>query len=100
MFFLLRTVFWLSVVFLSLPWPEDSADLAPVPAAAERKMHTLLGRAAGMARAELEKECLRAPAACLKAAAQLSGMAAGPAFAGKGKETRRAQAVDAEAAAN
>jgi len=66
MFFLLRVVFWLAIVFASISWPEDvrppaRAEIAP-------KAREILGKTLEQAREGVEKACVRAPIACLEAA--------------------------------
>ncbi|WP_026607906.1 hypothetical protein [Methylocapsa acidiphila] len=80
MFFLLRVVFWLGIVFASLPWPED---FRPARAGVETKAREMLGAAVDGARAGIGKVCLDAPAACLDAAGGLGRLASAAAREGK-----------------
>ncbi len=99
MLFLLRSIFWLSIVFASISWPSD--PIAPVMAKvrAARGVHDILGQTIGMAQAGAEKACLRGPAACLEGEAHLSCMVAGQ-RAGGDKTPPNSPVVDASAAAN
>ena len=85
MLFLLRSIFWLSIVSYFLPWPEDEIALFLSKSDVKSEAQDILGRTVGMAQAAAEQECLRAPAACLKGAARLSRKAAGHLTASKDK---------------
>jgi hypothetical protein len=98
MLFLLRSLFWLSIVFASISWPSD--PVAPVMAKAAREMQDILGQTAGMAQPGAGKACLRAPAACLAGAAHLTRMVAGRPSGGNGKTAPNSPVVDAPAAAH
>jgi hypothetical protein len=98
MLFLLRSLFWLSIVFASISWPSDSG--APVMAKAAREMRDILGQTAGMAQAGAGKACLGAPAACLAGAAHLSRMVTGQRSGGDGKTPPNSPVVDTPAAAH
>jgi hypothetical protein len=82
MLFLIRAIFWLSIVSYFLPWPEDKIALFLTKCDLKSEAQDILGRTVGMA---AERECLRVPATCLKEAARLSRMAAGHLMAGKDK---------------
>ena len=75
MWFLIRSAFWLSIVFALLPWPEDSGLGSSPPAAIWSRTRDAIGAALGKARAASEKICTDSPLACLKAAARLDQFA-------------------------
>ena len=75
MWFLIRSAFWLSIVFALLPWPEDSGLGSSPPAAIWSRTRDAIGAALGKARAASEKICTDSPLACLKAAARLNQFA-------------------------
>ena len=85
MLFLIRVIFWLSIVSYFLPWPEDKIALFLTKSDVKSEAQDILCRTVGMAQAAAERECLRAPAACLKGAARLSRMTGGHLTAGKDK---------------
>src|ERR1700730_13248044 len=85
MLFLIRAIFWLSIVSYFLPWPEDEISLLLTKSDVKSEAQDILGRTVGMAQAAAERECLRAPAACLQGAARLSRMAVGHLTTGKDK---------------
>jgi len=76
MWFLIRSAFWLSIVFALLPWPDDSGFGSSPPAAIWSRTRDAIGAALGKARAAGEKICTDSPLACLKAAARLDQFAA------------------------
>lgn len=100
MLFLLRCIFWLSIVYASISWPSD--PLAPVvtKASAAREVRDILSQTLGIAQAGAGKACLHAPAACLEGAAHLSSMAAGWHSGGNKTNPPTSMVVDAPAAAN
>ena len=57
MWFLIRSAFWLSIVFALLPWPEDSGLGSSPPAAIWSRTRDAIGAALGKARAASEKIC-------------------------------------------
>ncbi|SFK22614.1 hypothetical protein [Methylocapsa palsarum] len=70
MFFLLRCVFWLTIVYAAIFWPKDfdrkaAADILP-------KTRQLAGDALEQARDEIVRSCVSAPAACLEASGYLN----------------------------
>jgi hypothetical protein len=69
MLFLIRAIFWLSIVSYFLPWPEDKIALFLTKSDLKSEAQDILGRTVGMAQAAAERECLRVPAARLKEAA-------------------------------
>jgi hypothetical protein len=78
LWFLIRVVFWLSIVFSLMPWPQDSAR----PWAARPTSPTIWARAGeairaaiGKAQAKGEKICAKSPTACLEAATKLGEVA-------------------------
>jgi hypothetical protein len=75
MWFLIRSAFWLSIVFALLPWPEDAGLGSSPPAAIWSRTRDAIGAALGKARAASEKICTDSPLACLKAAARLDRLA-------------------------
>jgi hypothetical protein len=77
MLFLLRSIFWFSIVFASVSWPSDPLGSVMAKVSAARRVQDSLGQTIGTAQAGTERACLRAPAACLEGAAPLSRMAAG-----------------------
>ena len=88
MLFLVRSLFWLSIVFASISWPKDPVAPVTAPARAARGAQDILGQTAGRVQALAKKACLGAPAACLEGAAHLSRMVAGQRTGGK-DETRK-----------
>lgn len=100
MLFLLRSIFWLSIVFASISWPSDPIALVMVKARAARGVQDILGRTIGLAQAGAEKACLRAPATCLEGAARLSRTVAGQRSGGNDKTPPNSPVIDATAAAN
>ncbi|MGH6799983.1 MAG: hypothetical protein ACRECZ_00975 [Methylocella sp.] len=100
MLFLLRSIFWLSIVFASISWPSDPVASVIAKARAARGVQDVMGQMIGMARAGNRKACLRAPAACLEGAAHVDRMVAGQRSGGNGKTPPNSPAVDASAAAN
>ncbi len=98
--FVLRSIFWLSIVFASISWPSDPIFSVMAKARAARGVQEILGQTIGMVQAGAEKACLRAPAACLEGAAHLSRMGAGQRPGGKDKTPPNSPVVDALAGAN
>ena len=98
MLFLLRSIFWLSIVFASISWPSDPTAPVVAKARAARGVQDILGQMIGMPQAG--RACLRAPATCLEGAAHLSRMVAGQRSGGNGKTPPNSPVVDASAAAN
>lgn len=91
MWFVVRAVFWLSIVYASIFWPQQ-----PVmgPSGIARKAQDLLGQTIAMAQAEAEKACLQSPSACLEGALRL-GPVLGDLRAGKVTAPPHAPTVDA-----
>jgi hypothetical protein len=75
MLFLLRAIFWLSIVAYFLPWPEDPIASLLAKTEVQDAARDFWGRTIGLAQAAAERECLRAPEACLKGIAGLGRMA-------------------------
>ena len=101
MLFLLRSIFWLSIVFASISWPSVPVASVIAKARAARGVQNILGQMIGMAaQTGSGKACLRAPAACLEGAAQLNRMVAGQRSGGNGKTPPNSTVVDASVAAN
>ncbi|ACK50619.1 conserved hypothetical protein [Methylocella silvestris BL2] len=78
MWFLIRSVFWLSIVFAFLPWPENSL-IGQISAALQSGAKAAIMAAIDEARTTGASACAKAPAACLEAAARLGQFAAGSA---------------------
>ncbi len=74
MFFLLRAMFWLAILFAALPWPDDVRP--PTRAQSAPKPQDIFAKALEQARAGVERACLDAPAACAEAAADASRLLA------------------------
>jgi hypothetical protein len=68
MWFLIRSVFWLSIVFALLPWPDNSGFGLSLPAGIWFRTRDIIGAAIGKARTASEKVCTDSPLACLGAA--------------------------------
>jgi hypothetical protein len=100
MLFLLRSIFWLSIIFASIPWPGGPVALVMPKARATRGVQDILGQMIGIAQAGSGEACLRAPAACLEGAIHFNRMVAGQRAGGNGKAPPISPAVDASAAAN
>ena len=100
MLFLLRSIFWLSIVFASISWSSDPTASVMAKARAARGVRDILGQTIGMAHAGAEKACFRAPAACLEGAAHISRMVTGQRSGGNGKTPPNSPLVDAPDAAN
>jgi hypothetical protein len=100
MLFLLRSIFWLSIVFASISWPSDPLASVMAKARDARGVQDSLGQTIGRAQAGAEKACLRAPAACLEGAAHLSRMVAGQRSGGNDKTPPHSPVVDASASAH
>ncbi|VFU10353.1 hypothetical protein [Methylocella tundrae] len=69
MWFLIRAVFWLSIVFALMPWPEGAGLHSST--AIWTGARNAIGAAVGQARAKSQQLCTDAPIACLEAAAKL-----------------------------
>jgi hypothetical protein len=65
MFFFLRCIFWLSIVYATIFWPKDFDPKAAVEILP--KARQLAGEAVGQARDEIARSCINAPAVCLEA---------------------------------
>jgi hypothetical protein len=100
MLFLLRSIFWLVVVFASIPWPNVPIASVMAKASAARGAQDILDQMIGMLPGGRGKACLRASAACLEGAVHLNRMVAGQSTGGNGKASPISLAVDASAAAN
>lgn len=74
MWFLIRAVFWLSIVFALMPWPE-SAGLRS-SATIWTGARGVIGAAIGQARIKGQQLCTDAPVACLEAATKLDQLTA------------------------
>jgi len=76
MLFLIRCAFWLTIVFASMPWPED----IPPPAIATSKGAPMAGdilrEARDQAWIKFGSACVSAPIACWRTAMQLRDIAA------------------------
>jgi len=79
MFFLIRCVFWLTIVFHAMTWPQETPS---AQAAGGSLQDGMIKAAAGVAgdlaaaagsivKAKLEEGCLKVPADCVAAAAKL-----------------------------
>ncbi|HMF06197.1 MAG TPA: hypothetical protein VKE72_04185 [Methylocella sp.] len=106
MLFLLRAIFWLSIVAYFLPWPEDPIASLLAKTEVQDAARDFLdaardfwGRTVGLAQAAAERECLRAPEACLKASAGLGRTAARHPASSTDKEYGRSP-VDRQAPRN
>ncbi len=75
MWFLMRAIFWLSIVFSLMPWPEESG-LHSSPVTVWTKARDAVGSAIRQARTDSEKICRDSPIACLEAATKLGQFAA------------------------
>lgn len=100
MWFLLRAVFWLSIVFASISWPQGPAAPVRVLASGAGKVQDVLGKAAAKAQAGVEEACLRAPSTCLNAAARLNRLTEGPRSSGMEKTLPQPAVVDARPVAH
>jgi hypothetical protein len=98
MWFLLRAVFWLSIVYASIFSPKDPAASAQALAWIAREAKATFGRSAGLAEEGAEKACRRMPGACLEGAARLGKMIAADPPKAKGKALPRPTVVDSPAA--
>jgi hypothetical protein len=98
MWFLLRTVFWLSIVFAFIFWPKDQSNWTR--AKVTHGVQDFLGRTAGLAQAEAERMCLHAPAACVEGASHLSHAVVGHSLGVKDKAVPRSPVVDLPANTN
>ncbi|PNG26552.1 hypothetical protein [Methylocella silvestris] len=78
MWFLIRSVFWLAIVFACLPWPENSL-IRQISAALQSGTKAAVMAAIDEARTTGAMTCANAPAACLEAAGRLGQFAAGSA---------------------
>ena len=58
--FLLRSIFWLSIVFASISWPSDPIASVMATARAGRGVQDSLGQTIGMAQAGAERPFSRA----------------------------------------
>lgn len=83
MLFIIRAIFWLAIVAYFLPWPEDPIASLLEKSQVQSAAKHILDRAAEMAQAAAEHECLRKPEVCLKSATRLGRMAARPPAPGK-----------------
>lgn len=72
MLFLVRAIFWLTIVFASMPWPGDDRPRLPASAGLWPKVWESFGAALDEASAWGQKACAGAPAACFEAAAHAS----------------------------
>ncbi len=82
MFFLIRCVFWLSVVFHAMSWPQDQSPQEALQSGALKAAASFAGQVAAAAgqtvEAKLEEGCLKAPEECLTYMARLPQMATVP----------------------
>ncbi|WOJ90785.1 hypothetical protein RZS28_05720 [Methylocapsa polymorpha] len=83
MFFLLRVVFWLAIVFASIFWPENVKP--PARAEITPKAREILGKTLEQAREGVEKACVSAPISCLEAAVGASQLVGEKRREGKAK---------------
>jgi hypothetical protein len=95
MFFIVCTIFWLTIVFASIIWPRDPAWMPPKVA---RGVENVFGEMTDLARPVAEKLCLGAPATCLEGAASLGRPVAGRPSETKAKSSPHSAVVDASAA--
>lgn len=100
MLFLIRCIFWLSIVFASISWPSDPLVPVVTKASAARQVRDILSQTLSIAQAGGGKACLRAPVACLEGAAHLRRMAAGWNSGGNKAPPPTSMVVDVPAAAN
>jgi hypothetical protein len=100
MLFLLRSIFWLSIVFASILWPDGPVASVMAKARAARGVQDILGQMIGIAQAGSGEPCLRAPATCLEGAMHLNRMVTGQRAGGNGKAPPISPAVDALASTN
>ena len=84
MLFLLRSIFWLSIIFASIPWPGGPVALVMAKARATRGVQDILGQMIGIAQAGSGECRLRAPAACLAGAIHFNRIVAGQRAGGNG----------------
>jgi hypothetical protein len=72
MFFLARCIFWLTVVFTSLPWPEETRGLmSNAPQNMREKLGGILPHTTEKSLQDLKSACASKPQACLQSAAEL-----------------------------
>lgn len=71
MWFLIRSAFWLSIVFTLLPWPEDSGLRSFPPVAIWLRARDTIGSVLGKAHTAGEGVCAVSPIACLAEAAHI-----------------------------
>jgi hypothetical protein len=76
MWFLIRSTFWLTIVFASISWPPAADPKLSTSAAIWSTVREFLGKSLEQARAQGETACSAAPVACFEAAAAVSQIAA------------------------
>lgn len=76
MFFLLRVVFWLGIVFAYMSWTNDARP--PTFSEIASKARGLLQKSVAEAQDRVEKACLNEPSACFEAAANMGQAAKDP----------------------
>ena len=87
MFFLLRSAFWLSVVFSAMNWPEDCGPmLSP-----QTELKAVASQLLTNATSEATKACTASPRECLELASKLHSFQAGDV---KAKPTSTPRSVD------
>jgi hypothetical protein len=64
MLFLLRSIFWLSIVFAFISWSSDPVASVIAKARAAREVQDIVGQMIGTAQAGAEQACLRACRYC------------------------------------
>jgi hypothetical protein len=85
MLFVIRAVFWLSIVFYFLPWPEDPIASLPAKSEVQSAAQDIWGCIVAKAQTAAERESLHLPEACLKGAAQPDRRAAWHPASGRDK---------------
>jgi hypothetical protein len=93
LWFLIRVVFWLSIVFGLMPWPQDSPSAArPTSPTIWTRAGEAISAAISKAQAKGEKICAKSPTACLEAATKLGEVAAkGPVNAARASKPNQGE---------
>jgi hypothetical protein len=78
MFFLIRCVFWLTIVFHAMSWPQETPSAQAGGSLQDGMIKAATGMAGDLAtaagsivKAKLEEGCLKVPSDCVAAAAKL-----------------------------
>lgn len=100
MWFVLRAIFWLTIVYGSIFWPNDKSGPFHAFARVAHAAKMALGHGTGTAEAEVAKVCARAPQACLEGAARLGRMAGQERTERNRKALARPGSVESPAVAN